>query len=99
MHEALLSVAGTQTTARLTTMHTLMTDTIRNAQRADGRDLTGVHTGFHGLDVITNGFQPKNLIIVAARPSMGKSVLAIQFAPAENLSRRPPPRPPTAASD
>jgi replicative DNA helicase len=82
MHEALLSVAGAQTTARLTSMRTLMTDTIRNAQHADERDLTGVHTGFHGLDFITNGFQNANLIIVAARPSMGKSALALQFAQA-----------------
>jgi replicative DNA helicase len=82
MHEALLSIAGAQTTARFTTMHTLMTDTIRNAQHADERDLTGVHTGFHGLDFITNGFQPTNLVIVAARPSMGKSALALQFAQA-----------------
>jgi replicative DNA helicase len=82
MHEALLSIAGAQTTARLTTMHTLMTDTIRNAQHADERDLTGVHTGFHGLDFITNGFQNTNLVIVAARPSMGKSALALQFAQA-----------------
>jgi replicative DNA helicase len=82
MHEALLSVAGAQTTARLTSMRTLMTDTIRQAQHADERDLTGVHTGFHGLNYLTNGFQNTNLIIVAARPSMGKSCLAVQFAQA-----------------
>jgi replicative DNA helicase len=82
MHAALLSVAGAQTTARFTAMRTLMTDTIRQAQHADERDLTGVHTGFHGLDFTTNGFQNANLIIVAARPSMGKSALALQFAQA-----------------
>jgi replicative DNA helicase len=82
MQEALLSIAGVQTTARLYSMRTLMTDTIRHAQHADERDLTGVHTGFHGLDFLTNGFQNANLIIVAARPSMGKSVLATQFAQA-----------------
>ena len=80
MQEALLSVSGAQTTASFSTMHDLMTDTIRNAQHADERDLTGVHTGFHGLNFLTSGFQNSNLIIVAARPSHGKSALALQFA-------------------
>ena len=34
--------------------------------------VTGVPTGFHDLDELTAGFQPSDLIIVAARPSMGK---------------------------
>jgi replicative DNA helicase len=80
--QALLRIAGAQTTARFTDMHTLMTNTIRNAQNAGERDLTGVHTGFHGLNTKTSGFQNANLIIVAARPSMGKSALAVQFAQA-----------------
>ncbi|MQA99541.1 MAG: intein-containing replicative DNA helicase, partial [Actinobacteria bacterium] len=37
-----------------------------------GEPITGVTTGFHDLDEITTGFQPANLVIVAARPSMGK---------------------------
>jgi replicative DNA helicase len=80
MQEALLSVAGAQSTSAFSTLHDLMTDTIRNAQHADERDLTGIHTGFHGLNTITSGFQNSNLIIVAARPSQGKSALALQFA-------------------
>src|SRR5215213_1795817 len=42
-----------------------------------GIDVTGVPSGFRELDKITSGFQPGNLIIVAARPSMGKSALAL----------------------
>src|SRR3954452_5738182 len=41
----------------------------------DKTSLTGTPSGFRDLDEITGGFQPGNLIIVAARPAMGKSAL------------------------
>ncbi|MDY4788080.1 MAG: replicative DNA helicase [Bacilli bacterium] len=40
----------------------------------------GVMSGFYDLDKMTNGWQPGDLIILAARPSMGKSTLALNFA-------------------
>ncbi|MBM3679509.1 MAG: replicative DNA helicase [Actinobacteria bacterium] len=45
-----------------------------------GADITGVPTGFRDLDRLTSGFQPGNLVILAARPSMGKSALALCMA-------------------
>src|SRR6476659_7005871 len=39
---------------------------------AEGRSMTGTPSGFTELDEMTGGFQPGNMIIVAARPSMGK---------------------------
>ncbi|MCZ6558282.1 MAG: replicative DNA helicase [SAR324 cluster bacterium] len=45
-----------------------------------GDDLTGLPSGFAELDKYTNGFQPSDLIIVAARPSMGKTSLAVNIA-------------------
>ena len=38
--------------------------------------ITGVPTGYNYLDILTCGFKPANLIIIAGRPSMGKSALA-----------------------
>jgi replicative DNA helicase len=40
----------------------------------DNREITGVPTGFPELDRLTSGFQPSNLIIVAARPAVGKAL-------------------------
>lgn len=42
--------------------------------------LTGTPSGYPDLDNVTNGFQPGDMIILAARPSMGKTALALNFA-------------------
>jgi replicative DNA helicase len=42
--------------------------------------ITKVNSGFRGLDELTSGFQPSDLIIVAGRPSMGKTTLAMNIA-------------------
>jgi replicative DNA helicase len=47
-------------------------------------ELTGTPSGFRDIDSITGGFQPGNLIIVAARPAMGKSALVANIA--ENVA-------------
>jgi replicative DNA helicase len=45
-----------------------------------GAEITGVPAGYKELDLLTSGFQPGNLIILAARPSMGKSGLGLCMA-------------------
>lgn len=42
--------------------------------------ITGVSTGYHDLDEMTSGLQPSDLIIVAGRPSMGKTTFAMNMA-------------------
>ncbi len=49
--------------------------------------ITGVATGFPELDEMTAGLQPGDLIIIAARPSMGKTALALNIASHAALSR------------
>ncbi|HET9215067.1 MAG TPA: replicative DNA helicase [Gaiellaceae bacterium] len=45
-----------------------------------GADVTGIPSGFRDLDRITSGFQEGNLVVMAARPSMGKSALGLGVA-------------------
>src|SRR5438477_8411419 len=52
--------------------------------RDNPSDVTGVPTGFVDLDRMTSGFQPGDLIIVAGRPSMGKTSLALNIG--ENVA-------------
>ncbi len=49
-------------------------------QSLDGRTVTGVATGYDDMDRLTSGFQQGEMIIVAARPSMGKTALALNIA-------------------
>jgi replicative DNA helicase len=50
------------------------------AAQSRGGDLVGVPTGFYELDEYTHGLHPGQLIILAARPAVGKSTLALDFA-------------------
>ena len=51
---------------------------IERVQNSTG--VTGVHSGFHKLDHFTMGWQPGNLIILGARPSVGKTAFALNLA-------------------
>lgn len=42
-------------------------------------DITGIPTGYYELDKLTSGFHPHELIIIAARPGMGKTAVALNF--------------------
>lgn len=50
--------------------------------------VSGLHTGFNDLDDYTSGFQPSELIVLAARPSMGKTALVCNFAMAVSKAQR-----------
>jgi replicative DNA helicase len=60
----------------------LLTENMESIEQLYERSehITGLASGFPDLDDMTAGFQPSNLIIVAARPSMGKSALMGDFA-------------------
>ncbi len=57
---------------------------VRNFEHLNAMDgergVTGVATGFEGIDKLTGGFQKANLIVLAARPGVGKTSLALNIA-------------------
>jgi replicative DNA helicase len=53
-------------------------------QRDNASDVTGIPTGFTDLDSMTSGLQPGDLVIVAGRPSMGKTAFSLNIA--ENVA-------------
>ncbi len=61
-------------------------DRIQELADSDGDAITGVATGFVDLDRMTTGLQGGDLIVLAARPSMGKTALALNIA--ENVAVR-----------
>jgi replicative DNA helicase len=55
-------------------------DRVTELHENGAEDVTGVRTGFYDLDRYTAGFQKGDLIVLAARPSMGKTALALNIA-------------------
>lgn len=77
-----------QSTSTITGLRNPLLEVIKRAEQAhkDGTGLTGVSTGFLDLDHLLGGLQNSDLIILAARPSMGKTALAINIA--QNAARK-----------
>ena len=78
--QAALAKVRPSQTAKIKTVKDAIGEMVEALQRrydADG-GVSGVPTSLESLDNLTSGWQPGNLIIVAARPGMGKSVFALQ---------------------
>jgi replicative DNA helicase len=72
-------------------IETVLVKTINRIEEMRNRedDITGVPTGFPSLDKLTYGWQPTDLIILAARPSVGKTAFALNLARSAALSDKP----------
>jgi replicative DNA helicase len=83
---AMLEVAHDDRQKDFRTIEEILDDELKKMEKLsrEHTSLTGTPSGFRDLDEITGGFQPGNLIIIAARPSMGKSALVTNIA--ENAS-------------
>src|SRR3954452_11524717 len=80
--KAMLEVAHDDSQADFRGIREILNDELQKMQllSEQGTSLTGTPSGFKDLDEITGGFQAGNLIILAARPSMGKSALVTNMA-------------------
>jgi replicative DNA helicase len=85
---AIFQIAEDRVRAGLIGVKELVRENFERLERifSEGRRITGLTTGYAGLDNETAGLQPSELIILAARPSMGKTALALNIA--ENVALR-----------
>jgi replicative DNA helicase len=79
---ALFRIGHDGGSAEMRSLETVLHEEIDKLEELSRKDvgLTGTPSGFTDLDALTGGFQPGNLIVVAARPAMGKSSLATNIA-------------------
>jgi replicative DNA helicase len=80
--QKIFEISFQRNTQEAVRLKTLVWDTMERIEaRHHGEEsVHGVYSGFKDLDKLTNGFQPSDLIIVAARPSMGKSSFCLNIA-------------------
>jgi len=79
---AVYDIADQRVGTKLEILYPLLKEAMErvDAQMARGTGVLGVPTGFHDLDRVTSGFKNSDLIVIAARPSMGKTSLATAIA-------------------
>jgi len=76
----IFEIAENRSSSDAQSLRELVEETLELIQDSDGRITSGVESGFFELDEMTNGLQPGEMIIVAARPSMGKTAFALNIA-------------------
>jgi replicative DNA helicase len=85
---SIFALAEDRVRAGLIPVKDIVRDNFERLERIfrEGESITGVATGYGELDKLTSGLQPSELLILAARPSQGKTALALNLA--ENISIR-----------
>ena len=82
VEKKVIDVTRSNTSSDFHTGEEIFTDALKHIEAIQeaGSDITGVRTLYNDLDHMTAGFQKGDLIILAARPSMGKTALALNVA-------------------
>ncbi|MFT5207373.1 MAG: replicative DNA helicase [Candidatus Omnitrophota bacterium] len=80
--KSIFEIAGERFGSEAMVLKDIVHNCIENIDRLYQRkeNITGIPTGFHQFDVQTAGLQPSDLIIIAARPAMGKSSFVVNIA-------------------
>jgi replicative DNA helicase len=91
LHIAEQGTRGAQTYQEIGSLLATVVDRIETLYNRDNpSDVTGIPTGFADLDRMTSGLQPGDLVVVAGRPSMGKTALALNIGEHVALHDRKP---------
>ena len=78
--EKIFAIGDARNTNRVLDMRDIMMEVLHTIDLRSGNDIDGIATGFHDLDEMLGGLHGSELIILAARPSMGKTALATNIA-------------------
>ncbi|MBO6089147.1 MAG: replicative DNA helicase [Lachnospiraceae bacterium] len=80
--KSVFEIVQKRNTEDFTPISKVVMESLKNIEKAHNTDgtVTGIASGFTDLDYKTTGFQPSDLILLAARPSMGKTALALNIA-------------------
>ena len=75
-------ISDSQLRRAASSMHDVLKETLSRLESIHGQEggVTGVPSGFKRVDQMTGGWQPSDLIIIAARPSMGKTAFSLAMA-------------------
>ena len=77
--QKIFRIAQKRETGVVSTANELVHETMRMLDESDGAGFMGVRTGYPQLDEMTNGLQKGEMLVLAARPSMGKTALALNL--------------------
>jgi replicative DNA helicase len=78
--QSIFEIAQQQITGHTSSIQELLQETFELLQEHEGKAIIGLASGFGQLDELTAGFQNGELVILAARPSMGKTALLLNVA-------------------
>jgi len=89
-----IAESGSRSTQGFQAITPLLGDVVERIEvlynRENPSDITGLATGFHDLDKMTSGLQAGDMIVVAGRPSMGKTAFALNIAEHVGMELRQP---------
>ncbi len=78
--QKIFAIADKNVSSSVLLLKDLLTSAYERIEKRDGQHVTGLSTGYYELDEITCGLQNGEMIIIAGRPSMGKTSLALNIA-------------------
>ncbi len=88
--QRIFEVTEKKLVGQATDVRAILSQVMQTLELQDGRAITGVETGYYDLDDKTRGLQDGDFIVLAARPSVGKSSLALNLAEHVAVDNRVP---------